>query len=66
MDTPLITWICIAAIALLIITIRSFESFRRHSGSSHSHRIIELAHEREEFFIPGDPCENDDTYNDND
>lgn len=65
MNTPLVTWICIAVFALLIITLRCIESFRRNSRSLR-HHFIELAAESEGLFIPGDPSENDDICNDND
>lgn len=57
MNTPLITWLCIAgtfAAIVLVRLIRIIVKDRCH--------IIEIGTEREEFFIPGDPDPNDEYY----
>ncbi len=63
MDTPFITWICIAIFSLVVIMIRGFEEFRRR-GCTRRRHLIEFATESEELFIPGDPYDNDETCND--
>lgn len=63
MNTQLVIWLFIAAFAMLVILVRGLEVLRHHSHHT-KQRIIELATESEELFIPGDQSENDNTYND--
>ncbi|GEM_PF-6322102 len=53
--TPIIIWTAIVALLLVIITADIIVR-HRHSRHEHSRRIrpIDLATEREEFFITGD------------
>lgn len=64
MNTPLIIWLCIAILALFVVAYRVIDTLRRHNLSPH--HFIELATEREELFVPGDPTDNDEIYDDND
>lgn len=52
MNTPLFTWGCIVGLWLLIVFVRLIRmaSFCVRE----KHRVIELASEREEFYVPGD------------
>ena len=73
MNTPLITWCCIAAIALLIVMVRVYGAVtaqrshalvrKRADGHPH-HRILEMGRECEEFYIPGDIAYRRDSDND--
>lgn len=53
MNTPLIIWFCIAIIAGILLIARIYNEIRRHS-SRRRFRLLSLAHEWEEFFVPGD------------
>lgn len=64
MNTPLIIWLCIAIFAVLIVTVRAIDALLRNNRLHH--HLIEIATEREEFFVPGDPTDNDEIYDDND
>lgn len=58
MNTPLITWSCIVGLFLLLVIVRSTHSLI--SYRNRKHRFVTLGSEREEFFIPGDPVNEDD------
>ena len=53
MNMPLITWICIAAISLLVVGVRIFCGFshREHTRKRH---VFEMGYEWEEVYVAGD------------
>lgn len=55
MNTPLITWSCIAGLFLLIVIVHVCHAIIVSVKSKGKERIISLGSEREELFIPGDP-----------
>lgn len=58
MNTPLITWSCIVGLLILLVIVRTTHSLI--SNNSRKHRFITFGSEREEFFIPGDPVDEED------
>ena len=50
---PLITWICIAAISLLVVGVRIFCGFshREHTRKRH---VFEMGYEWEEVYVAGE------------
>ncbi|MDO4318995.1 MAG: hypothetical protein Q4C34_00325 [Bacteroidales bacterium] len=68
MNTPLITWSCIAALFIAIMLYNLIRAARHATRGSRHHRLIELGTEREELFLPGDPSYNvnDNVYDLND
>lgn len=52
MNTPLITWCAIIALFVVILVIKIINTARRHTR--HSHSVIEIGKESEEFYMPGD------------
>jgi len=66
METPLITWSCIAALFIAILVFNLLRA-ARHAAHTRRHPMVELGTEREEFFVPGDPTsanQTADDYND--
>lgn len=61
MNTPLITWICIAVAALLICIVRIINVMNHRRELHHRHPLVEVGRVWEEFYIPGDPVNTDDT-----
>ena len=67
MDTTLLIWMCIAAAALLAVSIRIAGELRHRSPRRHNIKFIELGSETEELFVPGDKTiKNLNDYNDTD
>ena len=61
MTIPLLTWTGIATAMLLLIAFRLYRAARRCMKPGN--HILEVAQEREEFWIPGDqPISDDDEY----
>lgn len=55
MNSSLLIWICVASLASIVMIVRIVSSMRHRGKTSEtSHNFIELGHECEEFFIPGD------------
>lgn len=52
MNTPIITWSCVAGIFVLFLIVRLCHACIFCAKGIH--RFIEFGSEREEFFIPGD------------
>ena len=53
MNVPLLTWICMAAVVIVLLAAHVIHL--RHSSRHSRHRMFGIGSEREEFFIPGDP-----------
>ncbi|MDE6333649.1 MAG: hypothetical protein K2L77_03270 [Muribaculaceae bacterium] len=49
---------------MLIVAVRAIDALLRNNRLHH--HLVEIATEREEFFVPGDPTDNDEIYDDND
>lgn len=61
MTLPMIVWCVIAGVLLLTFV---FKAIERHSAGTHHcgvrHHILEIGKERDIFFLPGDPDDDDD------
>lgn len=60
MNVPLLTWICMAAVVIVLLAAQAMH--RNHQSRHRRTRVFGMGSEREEFFIPGDPlrrAEND-------
>lgn len=55
MNTPFLTWILIIAFVALILIIDLIENHKKSSTKKHHQHLIEIASDREIFFLPGDP-----------
>lgn len=67
MDTTLLIWMCIAAAALLAVSVRIAGELNHHGRRCHRTKFIELGSETEELFVPGDKTvKNLNDYNDTD
>ncbi len=62
MNGPLILWCVVAAVALVVVIAR-YMNFLTHAtsenGSHVRHRLIEMGHECEEIYLPGDTLLNE-------
>ncbi len=62
MNGPLILWCVVAAVALVVVIAR-YMNFLTHAtsekGSHVHHRLIEMGHECEEIYLPGDTLLNE-------
>ncbi|MBJ2188430.1 MAG: hypothetical protein HFJ87_07405 [Muribaculaceae bacterium] len=66
MNTPLIVWICIAAVAAILFIARIVTDVRHHRQSHRNFKLVSLGHEWEELYVPGDKIYHDDPKNDYD
>lgn len=75
MNTALFVWCLIAGMTLgacltaLVMKIGAHRHAMTHApvrGQHSRRRFVSIGTEREEFFIPGDPLEKDDDYDDDD
>ena len=75
MNTALFVWCLIAGMTLgACLTALVMKIGARHAAAAHVHvprrharrRFVSVGTEREEFFVPGDPLEKDDDYDDDD
>lgn len=57
MNVPLLTWICVATTVAMLVLIKLFYMYRRHSFPKH---LFGMAHEWEQLYIPGDKIIHDD------
>ncbi len=65
MNTPLITWCCIAIAMIIIFILRVCHN--RNNTLRTNRKFIEIGSEREEIFVPGDRLHPDtETYDYND
>ena len=72
MNTALFVWCLIAGMTLgACLTALVMKIGARHGAAAHApvqrharRRFVSIGTEREEFFIPGDPLEKDDDYDD--
>ena len=74
MNTQLLIWLCVAAVAavLMVIRIASLCHGATNAAAKHGNhrfRLLEVGKEWEEFYVPGDirykGDDEDDLYNDN-
>lgn len=67
LNVPLATWIAVAAAVIIFVIITAISS-RRRKALRHvkvrreHHHIVQIGSETDEFFIPGDPLPDRDSY----
>ena len=60
MNTPLIIWTCIAAVAAVLFVMRVASSVKNHNRSSRLFKFLSMGHEWEEIYVPGDKIYHED------
>lgn len=60
MNTPLIVWTCIAAVAAVLFLVRVVSCVRNHNSGGRHVKFLSMGHEWEEIYVPGDKIYHED------